>query len=404
MTKGKKNEKPELYAVKRDIEGLSLSRRGFLSAASLATAGSFLSSCNGDKFHFDLRAHQYAISAIRFNPNGKVLVSSGGGKLKAWSIPEGKLISSVKDGSQYKVQAVSGFRSARALPMGGGRPIQIALSSNHGKHLEGHVSKIKSMAFSPDGKQLASADVGGNIIFWSALDGELLSTIEAHKKDINCIAFSPDGSLLASCSGDKTIKFWSAENHKLLKTLKGHRIAVESIAFSPDGRFLASGASDLKLWSVPDAKLLKTIREHRGFANSVAVSPDGSYLAVGSSQATLVVFSLPDVKFIKYLFDPECSEKADMKEYSQMGPDIAGVELNEPIPSDAACICDTVDGRHTYYGESQVCTCDTVVVSPAAKLTDGQTCVCNTVSIGTDNPRPESGGGGGSSSSYWYPN
>jgi WD40 repeat protein len=81
-----------------------------------------------------------------------------------------------------------------------------------------------------------------------------LYTLKAHKDDIKCVAFSPDGKLLASSSQDDTVRLWEAATGKEVRTLRGHRGAVQSVAFGPDGKLLASGSADntVKVWRLSD--------------------------------------------------------------------------------------------------------------------------------------------------------
>ncbi len=105
-----------------------------------------------------------------------------------------------------------------------------------------HNSYIKSVAFSPDGKYLASGGSDSTVKLWSIESQKEITTLEGHSNNVLSVAFSPDGKYLASSSWDKTIKLWSIESQKEVTTLKGHSKRVNSVAFSPDGKYLASGS------------------------------------------------------------------------------------------------------------------------------------------------------------------
>jgi WD40 repeat protein len=76
--------------------------------------------------------------------------------------------------------------------------------------------------------------------------------LQGHSDYINSVAFSPDGKYLASGSKDKTIKLWNVQSQKQVITLQDDSLCVYSVAFSPDGKYLASGSLDktVKLWSM----------------------------------------------------------------------------------------------------------------------------------------------------------
>jgi WD40 repeat protein len=111
---------------------------------------------------------------------------------------------------------------------------------------------IFSVAFSPDGKTLASGSLDGQIELWEVATGKLQATLKGHEDDVQSVAFSPDGKTLASASHDGTVKLWDVASGKEQATLSGHHFWVWSVAFSPDGKTLASGSYDrtVKLWDV----------------------------------------------------------------------------------------------------------------------------------------------------------
>ncbi|HLJ95397.1 MAG TPA: serine/threonine-protein kinase [Gemmataceae bacterium] len=148
--------------------------------------------------------------------------------------------------------------------------------------LKGHTGWVRSLAFSPDGKRLAGASVGGEVHVWDTQTGQELLSLKDPYGPSAGVAFSPDGKRLASAG-----KVWDAQSGQELLSLKGGG----PVAFSPDGKRLAGGLGDLTVWDAQTGLELQTWKGgHPDIVMSLVFSPNGKRLVSASRDGTVKVW------------------------------------------------------------------------------------------------------------------
>jgi WD40 repeat protein len=157
------------------------------------------------------------------------------------------------------------------------------------------------LAFSPQADLLAGSNYDANVRIWNAKTGALVRTIEDLLVSVFSLTFSPDGAYLAGAGVDQTVYIWNTRTWALERKISGQPEMISSMMFSPDGNLLVTGGFDsatvrnpvkVMVWDVRSGTPLRTIASSRR-VSSVAFSPDSRMIAVANTEKALSVWDVP---------------------------------------------------------------------------------------------------------------
>lgn len=245
-------------------------------------------------------------ASVAFSPDGEILATGrskprdGMGRL--WRVHDGGLLKEYK-AARLEVTTVAFGRSGLLASTGYGNGIRIWSQGDPStpRTIGGDVQVRFALSFSPDGREIAAPTVRPHAVhIWDIQDGRSRLQLEGHTDFVNDVAYSSDGRLLASCSSDGTLQIHRTSDGERLRTVGGrsrpgdHSKAIRCVAFSPDGRRLYSGgvvgAKGVVRIRDVEGEFLRTHEVETGpGVEDLAVSPNGQFIAYARSDGIVVV-------------------------------------------------------------------------------------------------------------------
>ncbi len=260
---------------------------------------------------------QQVVWSLAFSPDGKTLAAASfDGTVSLWDVEARAKRTTLTghvgpdpewpDAQVWKVAfSPDGTLLASASWDGTARLWEVAAGKE--RKVFKHPGKVRTLAFSPDGKTLVTgmgSEPDRNVRFWNVETGRETGTAMGNIGGTLCMAVSPDGKTLATGGQDARVKLWDPATGLELATLTGHSEGVESLAFSPDGRWLTSisgnyrlpgKSGEIRIWDVATAQPRMAFDDNDGPLHGLAYAPDGRSFATTGLAGTVKIWA-PDLK------------------------------------------------------------------------------------------------------------
>jgi WD40 repeat protein len=250
-----------------------------------------------------LTGHQKSVDSIAFHPHQSGLLVSGdrAGQIKLWQVDRSEELMAINS-QQAKVNCLAISPDGRSIISGGSdKTIKIWLlgltddrSIDNIATLKAHQLAVNGVAFNPIEGEVAFASVSSDrrVMLWRMESKTPLNIFNTHTQAVKTLAFSPDGKLLATAGDDGLILIWDVDSRKLVQTLSAHRWTISALSFSADGNTLISASWDgnIKFWQMKSGQEIDCLSTHNEEVLAMAIGRDSQSIVTASRDQTAKVW------------------------------------------------------------------------------------------------------------------
>jgi len=272
-------------------------------------------------------AHISLVESMTFSPDGKILITGSFQELTLWDAEKGTVkqrLAAVGDKPgpfADRVVAIGFSADGKYFATGGGAPTEdgeIKIFETAGAKLvteikNGHSDTVMGVAFSPNGKLLATCAADKFVKVFEVPGGKFVKSFEGHTHHVMGVGWTPDGKKIASCGADNFVKVWDYEKGEKLRDMQGHSKQVTQLFFvGKTPQFLTvSGDFSVRMWNAENGSNVRQYPGATDYLYCVSASADGTVVAAGGEEGIVRVYNGTNGALIKAALPPDAEPKKD---------------------------------------------------------------------------------------------